>query len=251
MDPIEEQIYVIIFATIFLAGLMSTFVISMIFIHRQRQNQNRQKIEHMQAEYERTMLNIENEIQNETLSHIGRELHDNIGQLLSLAKLNFNSSKPEKKTEGQTILNQVIQEVRGLSKTLNLDWVEETSLEDFIQQQLSKIESTGFCNTKLDYHGEQLQLNKDHKLVLIRVIQEVLNNAIKHASPKNIEISLESNGKGKNIYIKDDGKGFDVSKASNGSGMSNLKKRMQTIGGEFYITSKKQKGTEIKLSLPK
>lgn len=246
----EEQIYVMIYSTIFLGGVMSTFVVAMIFIHRQRQTQNQQKMNQLKAEYEKTMLDIENEIQNETLTYIGRELHDNIGQLLSLAKLNFNSAKPEKKTEGQNILNQVIQEVRGLSKKLNLDWVEEITLEEFIQQQLAKIEATGFCATQLEDNGDAFALDKDKKLVLIRVIQEVLNNAIKHASPSNIKISLKKNGMGNTIIINDDGNGFDVKKASQGSGMSNLKKRMLTIGGEFHITSQIQKGTEIKLSLP-
>lgn len=246
----EEQIYIMIYSTIFLGGVMSTFVVAMIFIHRQRQNQNKQKINQMKAEYEKTLVDIENEIQQDTLSHIGRELHDNIGQLLSLAKLNFNSARPEKKVEGQNILNQAIQEVRGLSKTLNLDWVEEISLEEFILQQLKKIESTGFCDTKLVNEGVSLEMNKDHKLVLIRVIQEVLNNAIKHASPDSIEVLIRKNGIGNLILIKDNGKGFDTSKASEGSGMTNLKKRMKTIGGDFQITSQIQKGTEIKLSLP-
>jgi two-component system NarL family sensor kinase len=86
METTEDQIYVIIFAAIFLGGIMSTFVISMVFIHRQRQTQNRQKIDQVKSEHEKMLLNIENEIQQETLTQVGRELHDNIGQLLSLAK---------------------------------------------------------------------------------------------------------------------------------------------------------------------
>ncbi len=246
----ENQIYIIIYATILLAGVMSTFVIAMIFIHRQRQVQNQQEMERVKAEYEKTLVDIENEIQQETLTHIGRELHDNIGQLLSLAKLNFNSSKPEKNSEGKNILNQVIKEVRGLSKTLNVDWVEEITLEEFIEQQLEKIESTGFCQTKFASQSESLQLDKGHKLVLIRVIQEVLNNAIKHASPQNIQVQLLQNGNGKILEIEDDGQGFDTELASTGSGMTNLKKRMATIGGKFDISSARERGTQIRLSLP-
>ena len=105
MNPTEDQIYVIIFSTLFLGGLMSTFVIAMVFIHRQRQAQNKQKLEQIKSEHEKTLLNIENEIQQETLTYVGRELHDNIGQLLSLAKLYLGSSKPEKQQEGkETIL---------------------------------------------------------------------------------------------------------------------------------------------------
>lgn len=251
MEPTEDQVYVIIFATIFLGGIMSTFVISMVFIHRQRQAQNRQKMDQIKSEHEKTLLNIENEIQQETLTHIGRELHDNIGQLLSLAKLNFGSIKPEKLAEGRDILSQAIQEVRGLSKQLNLDWVESIGINEFITQQLDRIDSTGFCETSLVADFELMDLPKDQKLVLIRVIQESLNNAIKHASPDKIQITIHENGKGKQILITDNGKGFDTTQSSNGSGMFNLKQRMETIGGEFKLTSAVGKGTEITLTLPK
>lgn len=250
MEPTEDQIYVIIFATIFLGGIMSTFVVSMVFIHRQRQAQNHQKMDQIKSEHEKTLLNIENEIQQETLTHIGRELHDNIGQLLSLAKLNFGSIKPEKQVEGREILSQAIQEVRGLSKQLNLDWVESVSINEFVKQELERINATGFCETSLEADCELIELSKDQKLVLIRVIQESLNNAIKHASPETILIRIHENGKGKQIFIKDNGKGFDAYKESKGSGMFNLKKRMETIGGQFQLTSGIGKGTEITLTLP-
>jgi signal transduction histidine kinase len=135
MPDQEGQLITIIISGIFLAGLMSTFVISIVVLHRQRQVQNRQKLDHLKETHEKILLNIENEIQQQTLTHVGRELHDNIGQLLSLAKLNFGSVKPEKHTEGRQLLSQIIQEVRGPSKTLNLDWVEEITMDEFMDQQ--------------------------------------------------------------------------------------------------------------------
>ncbi len=94
MSEQESQIALIFFGGAFLVIIMSTFIISMVVLHRQRQVQNRQKLDQIKIEHEKTLLNIENEIQQETLTHIGRELHDNIGQLLSLAKFNFGSVKP-------------------------------------------------------------------------------------------------------------------------------------------------------------
>ncbi|MFV8227087.1 hypothetical protein ACNKXV_14145, partial [Christiangramia aquimixticola] len=100
----------------------------------------------------------------------------------------LNSAKPEKQAEGKEFINQIIKEVRALSKTLNLDWVEEISMDDFIRQQLHRIESTGYCQTLFDSDQSFNELSKDSKLVMIRVIQECLNNAIKHASPDQIQI---------------------------------------------------------------
>jgi len=251
MSEESSTVVTMIIASFFLAALMSFFIIAMVFIHRQRQVQNRQKFDQVRIEHEKTLLNIENEIQQETLTHIGRELHDNIGQLLSLAKLYLGSIKPHKQEEGMETLNMVIQEVRGLSKELNLDWVEAISINDFIVKQLERLSSTGFCTTNFTADFELTDLPKDQKLVLIRVIQESLNNAIKHAFPDKIEIEIRQNSNGNQIRIQDNGKGFDSFAKFEGSGMTNLKKRMGTIGGDFSLSSTVGLGTQIILTLPK
>jgi signal transduction histidine kinase len=248
LEQDNELAFLIISGT-FLAALMGTFIVAMVVLHRQRQVQNRQRLDQVKAEHEKTLLNIENEIQQETLAHVGRELHDNIGQLLSLAKLNLNSAKPEKQAEGKEFINQIIKEVRALSKTLNLDWVEEITIDDFIRQQLHRIESTGYCQTIFDSDHSFNELSKERKLVMIRVIQECLNNAIKHASPDQIQIKIHKENALRKIEIIDDGRGFDTSVQSKGSGMTNLKKRMETIGGTIIMSSVLGKGTHITLSL--
>jgi signal transduction histidine kinase len=248
LEQDNELAFLIISGT-FLAALMGTFIVAMVVLHRQRQVQNRQRLDQVKAEHEKTLLNIENEIQQETLAHVGRELHDNIGQLLSLAKLNLNSTKPEKQAEGKEFINQIIKEVRALSKTLNLDWVEEITIDDFIRQQLQRIESTGYCQTIFDSDHSFNELSKDSKLVMIRVLQECLNNAIKHAAPSSIQIKVYKDDSVRKIEIMDDGRGFDTSVQSKGSGMTNLKKRMETIGGTIIISSILGKGTHITLNL--
>ena len=250
MNPFENQIYIIIFSTIFLGGLMSTFVVAMVFIHRHRQAQSRQKMDQMQVEFEKTIRNVENEIQQETLAQVGRELHDNIGQLLSLIKLNLNSHRPEKLLDAKDCVNQAIKEVRALSKTLNLDWVESVSLDEFLSQQLQRIQATGFCETTLQSDHSFAELSKEEKLILIRVVQECLNNAIKHAQPDRIDVRISRKGSFRSIEIQDQGQGFDTSQHSSGSGLHNLTKRMQTIGGRFLLTSTVGKGTLISLELP-
>ena len=250
MSEQENQFLLILFGGIFFAVLMSLFVVAMVVLHRHRQTQNRQKLAQIKTEHEKTLLNVENEIQQETLAQIGRELHDNIGQLLSLAKLSLNSAKPEKQAQGKDYINDIIREVRALSKTLNLDWVESVTLDEFIGQQLEKIQSTGYCNTSLQSDQSFRELTKDQKLVLIRVIQECLNNAIKHAQPDRIDIRITKSSQSRSIEIRDDGVGFDTTQKSKGSGMYNLSKRMETIGGKFYLTSNLGKGTQIILELP-
>lgn len=246
-----SDLFVIILLGFFLMLLMVSFIVIMVIYHRQRQLENRQKMASLQAEFENTILNVEKEIQEDTLSHVGRELHDNIGQMLSLAKINFARSNPESISEGRSIINQVIKEIRSLSKSLNVDWVESISIEDFIKRELEKLEVAEFCKTNLTTEGEPLDLQHDKKLILIRIIQEVLNNAIKHASPTKISILINNDQIHKLIQIQDDGVGFDTHAQSEGLGMSNLKKRMKMLEGEFQVHSEMDKGTLIKLYLPK
>lgn len=250
MDKSGSELFVIILMGFFLMLLMVSFIVIMVINHRQRQIQNKQRLENLQATYEKTILKVEKEIQEETLAHVGRELHDNIGQLLSLTKINLSGSKPEKVHESRHLISQTIKEVRALSKTLNLDWVEGISLDLFIQNELSKLEKSGFCKTEYQKAGEEVNLNKEEKLVLIRVIQECLNNAIKHAHPDLIAISLTTGQKNTLIWIRDDGRGFNTSLRSDGSGLFNLEKRMETIGGSISIKSEEGIGTDIKILLP-
>jgi len=250
MENNGSDLFVIILLGFFLMLIMVSFIIIMVIYHRQRQIKNQQKVESIKAAYENTILNVEKEIREDILSYVGRELHDNVGQMLSLAKLNLSSSKAEKVYEGKILINEIIKEVRSLSKSLNLDWVESITLEEYIKMELGKLESTEFCKVAFQNNGNPLQLSKEKKLVLIRIIQELLNNSIKYAQPSLIEITVNSDNSKSEIAIKDDGKGFVVSNNSEGSGMYNLKNRMTTIGGELLVHSKIGKGTEIKLILP-
>lgn len=144
----------------------------------------------------------------------------------------------------------VIMEVRALSKTLNLDWVEDISLEQYFQKELQKLVQIGFCKIQFQMEGEEVPLIKEKKLVLIRVFQECLNNAVKHAEPRFTLVSMVYTPDCLQLSVKDDGNGFDLSIPSSGLGLVNLSKRMATIGGQMVIQTKRGAGTEIKLILP-
>jgi signal transduction histidine kinase len=167
----SQVIFVILFGII-LMFLMSGFIVVMVLLHRQRLFQNRQKIDSITAEYEKTILSVEKEIREQTLVHVGQELHDNIGQILSLTKLTLRKADPEKISDAKNLLQQAIQEVRKLSRSINLDWANEVNLKVFIENELNKISRVGFCKTDFKTNDENIILDKNKKLVLIRLIQE-------------------------------------------------------------------------------
>lgn len=250
MEQDPSQIIFVIILGIILMLLMSGFIVVMVLFHRQRQFQSRQKIDHITAEYDKTVLSVEKEIREQTLVHVGQELHDNIGQLLSLIKLTLRHADEQRVAEAKNLVQETIKEVRSLSKAISLDWVRETDLKGFISTELQKISSLEFCETELHDTVGEILLDENAKLVLIRIIQECLNNAIKHASPSLVYIKLEELEGTIAISIEDDGIGFDVSQSSTGQGVRNLHTRMATIGGSVRITSVSDKGTKIQLCLP-
>ncbi|GAB3660021.1 hypothetical protein GCM10028791_33720 [Echinicola sediminis] len=246
----QSQFIFLIISGVLLMVLMCGFIVVMVLLHRQQQLRNRQKMEMLKTEYERTILHVEKEIQEQTLSFIGQELHDNLGQVLSLTKLTLNQPSPENFSEGKRLINQAIKEVRSLSKRLNLDWVKEVQLLDFVKGELEKIEKSGFCKVQFESNIETVELQQDAKLVLIRLTQECLNNIIKHAEPNTISMVIHLSGENLKMLIKDDGKGFDTTDTSQGMGLHNLQSRIETIGGTFTISSIISLGTEIQFNLP-
>lgn len=246
----SSQIIFVITLGIILMLLMSGFIVVMVLFHRQRQFRNRQKVERITAEYEKTVLSVEKEIREQTLVHVGQELHDNIGQILSLTKLTLRHTDPQRIAEAKNLVQQAIKEVRSLSKAINLDWVKEVSLTEFINNELNKISSLDFCKTEFHTNANEILLEDSKKLVLVRMIQECLNNSIKHAAPSMISINVEYTPENLNICIVDDGMGFDVSKESTGQGIRNLQTRIKTIGGKADVKSTLGLGTQIQLSLP-
>ena len=246
----SSQVVIIIIFGIILMFLMSGFIVVMVLFHRQRQFQHKQKIDSITAEYEKTILSVEKEIREQTLVHVGQELHDNIGQVLSLTKLPLRNADTGRISEAKNLIQQAINEVRSLSRAINLDWANEVNLIGFIKNELDRISKLGFCKTDFQSNVDFIHLDKNKKLVLVRMIQECLNNAIKHAVPTLIAISINHHPSSLVIIVKDNGVGFDPSNAVDGLGLTNLTTRMRTIGGRVNIRSTPDKGTEIDLLLP-
>ncbi|NHE56886.1 sensor histidine kinase [Cyclobacterium plantarum] len=252
MEDSALNTFLAILTGVVLMVIMAVFIITIVVIHRQRQVKNRHKIQILKADYENTILNAEKEIREQTLYHVSQELHDNIGQLLSLTKLVLNNPDGSGLSEGKKLINQIIREVRSLSKSINRDYIRDVEFERFLMEELDRIEKSGYCATAFEKSGSPVNvIDGDKKLVLIRMVQECLNNAIKHASPTLISIKLSMDEEKFLLTIEDDGVGFDASKPSNGLGIKNLKSRIQAIEGQVEVRSAPQKGTHICISLEK
>ncbi len=245
-DPI---VIAILFASLILA-VVGGFMFIMIIFYQKRKIKNIKEQQQLIAKYEQTVLKAKVEIREETLKYVGQELHDNIGQLLSLIKLYLSRPDTKQKTDVKQLIDQAIMDIRLLSQSMNINRVEQYTLSDFIEQELSKVHKAGVVQTDFENEGFCEPSNMQDRLMIIRIFQECINNILKHADAKHIFVKLAIEKDGCILSIADDGMGFDINTDHRGSGLINIYDRVKLIGGTIQMASEMGKGTTVKLCIP-
>ncbi|MFL9834592.1 sensor histidine kinase [Chryseobacterium terrae] len=259
MGKTELYLTLILFNIFFVLFLVAV----MIYIrkYKQRKIEYLSEIQIKNEIHQKELLATQLEIQQATMQHIGRELHDNIGQKLTLASLytqqllyeNKVTEEYEKIDHVSQIINQSLQDLRSLSKTLTDDNIKEKDIVTLIQKEVDNANVLKKCTIHFNHHLECPDLDFVHKNVLLRITQEFIQNSIKHSQCENIFIELKTSEENLwELKIYDDGIGFDIDKIlSNGIGLTNMKNRTEIIGAEFNLESNENRGTMIEIKLKK
>lgn len=246
----NDIVLTIAVSTMLILLLVAGVIITMILANR-RHVQQEVKMVQMQVEYEKELRVVENEVQEQVLTNVARELHDNIGQLLTLIRLQLEQEKLD--NEDMTLklapvdntLNDTIDQVRLLSHSLNTDYLETQGLNYAIEKEVDRLSKLRKLKVHWNTDGIEPSFDKGKRIMIFRMLQEVLNNALKHATAKNIYITMRG-GNGFMLEVKDDGRGFDkeqVLAAGKGSGLNNLRKRAKLAGVSLNITAATGKGS--------
>ncbi|HEY5368914.1 MAG TPA: ATP-binding protein [Hanamia sp.] len=217
----------------------------------------------MQSNFQHELLQTQLEIQEQTLKNISQEIHDNIGQALSLVKLNINTmnyNEPillqNKINDSKSLITKAIQDLRDLSKSLDTDYVVELGLSRAIEYELEMIKKNGEFQIQFNITGKPYRLENQKELILFRIVQEALHNIIKHAKATAINVELIFEAELVTLKIEDNGNGFDTSPLENnnyskfGLGLRNMENRANIINATFKLTSTLDEGTIITLALP-
>ncbi len=212
----------------------------------------------LEYEMEQALLQTQIEIQEQTLKTISQEIHDNIGQVLSLAKLNLNTlpnSGDSKIQDTKNLVSKAINDLRNLSHSMHGDIITALGLQQSITNELNIIENTGQFATAFTVTGAVYKLNTQKEMVLFRIVQESLHNIVKHSGAKNITVALQYLPHVFVLTISDDGKGFDLSpfnESENGQGIGirSMHNRASLIAASFNMSSTVGSGTSITVELP-
>lgn len=254
----KDLVLLIIFISIFLVIFIGGSILY-VLQSRNKKIENIKEKEKLQIMHQQELLTTQLEMQTQTMQHIGREIHDNVGQKLTLASLYTQQLAYENKAPHindkieniGNIINDSLAELRQLSKTLTDDTINNASIIELLQNECEKINYLKKCTVHFKTSQQKIACTYLVKSILLRIVKEFFQNSIKHAQCKNIQVSLTSNDDFIKLLLKDDGKGFDINNSSGkGIGLTNMKKRAELIGGIFQLESNEKTGTSLCIKIP-
>jgi PAS domain S-box-containing protein len=210
-----------------------------------------------ELEYKKAINQATVDSQEQERGEIGKELHDNVNQVLTTTKLYLELALANEDLVHELIkkssknISTVINEIRQLSRSLMDPSLGDLGIIDSINDLIGNINLTRKVHITLDI-AEEIEdlLNKAQKLTMFRIIQESLNNVIKHAKAKSVSIQITHQNNIAELIVADDGAGFIQESTRKGAGLKNITNRVYLINGTFFLDSEPDKGCRIKINFP-
>jgi signal transduction histidine kinase len=255
MDESKEGALLIATSMLVLVAFVIT-VLAVMLIYRKRRIQHEQEIALMNEKFTSELLQTQLEVQQQTMQRIGREIHDNVGQQLTLAYLYaqqiHSTDEPlAAKVQGvASIINDSLTDLRNLSRGLvDAHAIHTADLAELIQLECEKVKTAAHCKIDLSITHALKELSPALKIFVLRIFQEFVQNSMKHSKCTCLTVELSQQEKGIQLISEDDGKGFSH-ESRHGVGLTNMKKRAQMIGGTFSLESQPGFGTKMRLFVP-
>ena len=209
-------------------------------------------------EHQKTLTQATIDAQEKERREIGKELHDNIGQQLTTTKLFLDIAKStadEATLEMISLalknISEIINDVRDISRALVPPTIRDLGLIESLKDLTDGMAKTDLVNLRFNYSQfDETKLPENQKLMIFRIVQEQLNNIIKHAEAKEVVITLKNQSPMLVLQIKDDGKGFNTDSPRKGLGLTNIKNRAELFGGKMQLISSEGEGCILKVMVP-
>lgn len=252
----EKQILILTTSIFAVLALLCSGIFTMWMVYRRRKIDAEKEKVMLNQKHMQELLHAQLDIQSQTMQEIGREIHDNVGQKLTLASLYTqqiaqDNKYPELKEQVQNIstaMAESLRDLRSLSKSLTNAEVAEQSLKALLEKEMQKIGKASGYNTHCEIDGAN-GFSALTKSVIIRIVQEFFQNSMKHANGTMLYLKLKRMPEGFELFLKDDGKGFKYSPNKNFAriGLKNMMERAALINSNATINSKEGEGTNLLL----
>ena len=233
-------------------GIVLILLSVILFVNRIRLKQKHRHEQELNAEQKQRATAIL-EAQEQERKRIAEDLHDSLGHLLSTAKMNLQTQSVEAENNAKSLqlLNQASEELRNISYNLMPHVLEEEGLTPALNELAEKTGKSGRMQVSFQAHNiSEKDFDKQAQFNIYRIVQEGINNIIKHAGATEAEIQLIRQDNHLTIMIEDNGKGFDPGNIKKGRGQTNMRARTQWLNGNFHLDSTPGRGTTICIDIP-
>jgi len=251
MYELEKDWVVALAAATLLLLLLALFLVSFVLLFQKRRLMHKYELEQLKEGFQKTLLTTQNEIQEQTLRNISQELHDNISQQLGLIKIQVSNIQRQNPSldlsDTKNVLTTTLNDLRALSKSLHTDRITSTPLEEsiLIELELAKRASGISIGHTID---ADTGLLPEQRIILFRIFQELLNNALKHSAASRIDISFKV-GNNLMLCVNDNGIGLPSAYKSS-IGHLGIHQRVKALNGVFILTSLPGQGVDAKVEVP-
>ncbi|HLX90733.1 MAG TPA: ATP-binding protein [Puia sp.] len=264
MPDQNQQVYAAILIGTVLALMLVGFIVIILFLYQRRQHRQERELIEIRVQYEQELLKSQLEMQESTLKTVAQELHDNIGQVLSVIKLSLSLlpiGKTDPVYEGilncRDMLNKVIFDVSHITKSMHSDRISDIGIDESIRFELDTLRKSKIATVEFNVTGSPHPLNPQKAIFIFRMFQEMINNILKHAKATQINVLVNYTSDNKFVLtVTDNGIGFNAEKkqtqttSSSGIGLRNMVNRAKLIGALISIQSGNGNGTAITVELP-
>lgn len=244
--------------TILVIALLVTMFILFFSSFQKRKNKLLLEKIRREREFEEELVKTQTEIQEQTLKNVALELHDNVGQLLSVANMQLSlvsslaqDSIKSKVDDTKAVISDAIKEVRGLSKVLNSEVVLSFGFQESLHTEIKRLNKMNTIKAELHSSGDKKSFknNKD-AIILFRILQEFISNTVKYSKATQLTIALNYKKDNLQITAEENGIGFNLENVKKGSGLINMESRAKLTNTEFKLISTPNQGTKLLLNHP-
>lgn len=246
--------------------LLAVALILFIIFHQRRVMRYQQKIQDMEAEHQKMLLRASIKLQEEERTRLAADLHDDAGPLLATARLYLNENlvNMDKASQMQSIFNakQIIDEtitlIRNISHSLMPPTLKNFGLESAVNDFFQKISNSGSINASSRFHDYKIRLKAEKELILFRILQELVNNILKHSNASFIHLTQHDAPEKIIIRLHHDGKGLTqdeflrFTKFKDGLGLKNIQSRLRVIHSDIlYEEDASQSLFKVTIDIPR
>jgi two-component system, NarL family, sensor kinase len=261
MPVAKEQITTTILAIIIVLLFFGVLFLVMLAYYNHRRRQTAREKQAMRAAFEQQLMQARLEIQEQAFTYLAEELHDNVGQLLSLAGIQLSSFSEDEEVDFPLLyaarenVNRALLDLRSLAKGFHAGHLRSFNIRHAVDEEVQRISRARAFSVSVTSEGPEQRIGGDKQLILFRIIQECLQNCLKHARASNVNIGFVWQPSHLRVRVRDDGQGFDADHLlatddGGGLGLHSIRNRAQLTGGSSDIFSRPGEGTTVTVQIP-